>query len=191
MLKLHSNPFIKILNSLIHLDYIQYITILLSFLSYILTSCEKHSVNDITLPLDEMYSLSGNIYKDSTLTILLYCDSMACTSCVFKDLYLWKKLLGRYNENIQMCVIFNYPILRIKELDIANKVEKIDVHLFVDTIGIFQKYNINKINLLENKSFLISKDKKHVLFKGEPLNKRKDKKILLNTIETILKNKNQ
>lgn len=60
-------------------------------LSYILLSCGKpkeSNRNMVKLSFDKMCLLSDEIYSDSILAVILYYDSLSCTSCVFKKNYL-------------------------------------------------------------------------------------------------------
>ncbi len=188
-MKLYIRLFVNKLKCRICLNSTRRILMLLLFsLSYMFISCEKRVFNEervVKLPLDEMVLLSDNVYADSTFTVLLYYDTLSCTSCVFKDLYIWKNLLKEY-DSIQICTIFNYPTLRIKELEMANKVENIDVPLFVDTMGIFCKYNTDNIDLSGGRAFLISEDKRYVLFEGDPLRRKKDERRLFSILGNIL-----
>lgn len=181
--------YIRILNKRFHYTSKYGILIQYLLLSYILLSCGKpkeSNRNMVKLSFDKMCLLSDEIYSDSILAVILYYDSLSCTSCVFKDLYLWKKLLKKH-KNIQICTIWKYPISRIKELEMAYKVDNISIPLYVDTADVF--YCQNKVffeALKAGKALLIDKDKKTVLFKGYPLRNKKDKKVFLATVKEFI-----
>lgn len=85
--------YIRILNKRFHYTskYGLLILYLLLCLSYILLSCGKpkeSNRNMVKLSFDKMRLLSDEIYSDSILAVILYYDSLSCTSCVFKDLEL-------------------------------------------------------------------------------------------------------
>ncbi|WP_418817208.1 hypothetical protein [Paraprevotella clara] len=69
----------------------------------------------------------------------------------------------------------------------AYKVDNISIPLYVDTADVF--YSQNKVffeALKAGKALLIDKDKKTVLFKGNPLRNKKDKKVFLATVKEFI-----
>lgn len=69
----------------------------------------------------------------------------------------------------------------------AYKVDNISIPLYVDTANVFCSQNKGCFEALKaGKALLIDKDKKTILFEGNPLKNKNDKKVFLSTVKEFI-----
>lgn len=149
---------------------------------FTMISCDNNSIqkqveqfytDSITIPYKKL-SYVGNSQKNSLndnykYTMVIYMDSLSCSSCEIKHLNSWNKLLHYEQENIVKFVFIFTPSKENRNLTKNLYMESNFVHgIYIDNYGVFK--NLNK-NIPDNEMlhcFLLDKDNRIVLV-GNPI----------------------
>lgn len=147
--------------------------------------------SQIDIPASEMDTLvydSAYMHKKPNYQILVYVDSLQCTSCYASHIFEWEEILRAcrdyYMQSISMTFIIEGNISEEeKELFLASSFNKT---IFLDKKGIFRKTNISfpKSEILH---VLLLDEKGSVLLVGNPLYNKKIEDMLYSRMRDSMK----
>jgi len=129
----------------------------------------------IPINLPETYSLSD--YLSSEYKIIVYIDSMSCSSCLLNKILPWQKYFESIADNSKFMIIFNNPdVFHVRDILAEYKIE---VPYFLDVSSNIKKSrNFPQIEVL--RTFLLHNNK--VTLVGDPANNKKMMDLYINTI---------
>lgn len=151
----------------------------------IFADIEKLKSKPISLHLDKMQTLYNGI--DTVIhspihgmKLIIYSDSLACTTCAMSKMYCWNDLLKRaesYGEILNVHFIFSpkqQDLPCTREL-LSNINFKHVIHL--DTMNVFSMNNSNIPNNPAMHSFLLDENN-NVILVGNPLTNKRIEELL-------------
>jgi len=147
--------------------------------------------NPITLPNKSVITFKGEDtlvvdYFKSDYKMVIYADSMICTSCGITDILLWEPLIAyanTFNNRLKFYFIFSTP--NSKEIRNALKTKLFNYPVLIDEKGEFKKLNPH---LPKNKSlhaFLLDENNK-VIMVGNPLRNKELEKLFYKQTQKLL-----
>lgn len=170
----------------------------LFFLIILLVSCKKSQINrkvsllydsHIELMLDSMAHVPSTnemiSIAQSQYIYVTYVDSMSCSDCTLKHMSDWSVITEGVDSTVLEYIFIIFP----KKNDREKVIEKMNRNMidrkrvYIDTLGVFEKYNsqLPKDNILH--SFLLDKNHNIILI-GDPLKNSQIEKLLKERIRT-------
>lgn len=155
---------------------------------------EKLQSKTIVLSLDDMKcQMNGkdtifSNFGESKLKLVIYSDSIVCTPCALKGMYLWDRFIdyaAKHNGQLRFYFVFA-PIKKdLKTMEFMFKTNSFYYPIFIDTAGVFAKMNSNLPTNPLLHAFLLDEYNKVILV-GNPLYNKQIEKLFYKIIEEKL-----
>lgn len=149
----------------------------------------------VCVPLDKLVSLNENseVTKDvadgcDKLKLVVYSDSIICSSCRIKEMYRWDDFLsrlGQCNSRIEVLFIFAPSHDKIGQFKMAIKTLPKNYPIYMDTTNIFLTSNPQIPSNPIFHTFLLD-EWNNVLLVGNPLENEKVATLFWRTVEERL-----
>lgn len=132
--------------------------------------------------------LHENIVNNKGLKLIVYADSIGCTSCAITHIDSWDSLIdyAKQNNDQLRCYFIFSPMkkeLRSTELMLTNT--KFDYPVMLDTLKEFEKLNPHLPKYRDLHTFLLDENN-HVILVGNPLRNKKIKEMFYKIVEEKL-----
>ena len=148
--------------------------------------------NPISLPNNAVISVNGKDslvtdYFESDYKMVVYADSVGCTSCGISKMHIWEPLMT-YAETFKGELKFHFIFSTSKSNNIRNALKN---NSFCYPVLIDEKKEFEKINphLPKNKSmhsFLLDKNN-NVIMVGNPIQNKEIEKLFYQQTQDLLK----
>ena len=114
--------------------------------------------------------------------LVVYTDSLSCSSCSLRNLFYWEPLVDSLQKSIDFVFIFSPKHDEINRVVETLRLENISCPIYIDTCSVFIKKNphIPSNNLMH--TFLLN-EKDSVVLVGNPQSNPKIKELLFNILE--------
>ncbi len=125
---------------------------------------------------------------DTDFKLVVYSDTVACSSCGLKTMYLWDGLihdLESYGKSVSLCFIFMPLQKDLEEFYFTMRTMAPLLPVHVDTAGIFIRENPHIPREAVYHTFLLDKDNRVVLV-GNPSRSEKIKEMFWQIVEEKL-----
>lgn len=148
----------------------------------------------IVLPQQSQLTVQGkdtvitDFMTDGRLKLLVYTDSVECSSCAINKMFLWNSLIEyskAYKGNLKFYFIFSPKKQDEESVRIALHSNAFDYPVLIDTLGEFEKLNPH---LPKNKTlhtFLLDENN-NVILVGNPLYNKKIEQMFYDMIKKRL-----
>ncbi len=126
-------------------------------------------------------------YFASDFKMVVYTDSMGCSSCALQSLYRWEDLIEyaeQFDGALKYYFIFNPP--KSENIRMALRTSMLDYPMLLDSLGEFERLNPHLPRNKAMHTFLLDEDNNVVLV-GNPLNNPEIEKMLKTIVEERLK----
>ena len=127
-------------------------------------------------------------YVENGLKLVIYTDSVECSSCVISKMYLWNSIIENtelYKDKLKFYYILSPQRQHIEKVRSALNVIDFEYPVIIDTLGKFAKLNPH---LPENKAlhtFLLDENN-NVILVGNPLRNKKIEEMFYQIVEEKL-----
>ncbi|MFI3263199.1 MAG: hypothetical protein R3Y26_09895 [Rikenellaceae bacterium] len=149
----------------------------------------------IILPTDAKVTIHGkdtliNNHFESELKMIVYSDSLGCTSCGINKMYLWDefvKYADGYDGRLKFYFIYSPSSKVNKTIRRAFKQSLFDYPIVIDETGEFEKKNSHLPRNHAMHAFLLDKDNKIIMVGNPLLNKDIEKLFYEQTAKLLSK----
>ena len=183
-------------------------TFILSFLSLLLFSNCKNSQDKITKIINGMQSRTVHIpfckmscwindsiqihrpWEQAELKLIVYTDSIACSQCTLKKMYLWKdfvELENKYNGRFYVFFIIQSGSNTTRALTSNFHYTGLNHPIYIDTTNVFIKYNPHIPSEEMFHVFLLD-EKDSIILVGNPLFNTKIEDIFIKRVDKKMRN---
>ena len=144
---------------------------------------------EIHIPFDSMQCFNGifpSIPNRNNLKykLVVYTDSLSCSSCSLKRLFYWEPLIDSLHSSLDFVFIFSPKkdeIVRVKE---TLRIENLNCPVYIDTCSAFTRANPHiPANELMH-TFLLN-DKDSVILVGNPKSNPRIKELLFKILDEM------
>ena len=142
---------------------------------------EKIQSQAIQLPLKGLIICKGqksydsHFNEDAKLKLIVFSDSLECTSCAISHMYLWNPLIDYAKQfNGRLCYYFIFAPMKQEIHAVESMITNImfDYPILLDTIGEFKMLNPHLPQNTLLHSFLLN-EKNEVILVGNPSQNKK------------------
>lgn len=156
---------------------------------------EKMRKNPICIPSDKMVCVLNKekltkefVNDEYSLKLVVYVDSVVCSSCRLKEMYKWDDFLSKLesvSSQIKVFFIFATSYDNIRKLKISAKTLPNSFPIYMDTTNIFLRMNPHIPHNPMFHTFLLDENN-NVLLVGNPLENEKIEKLFWQILEEKL-----
>lgn len=142
---------------------------------------------EIHIPFDSMQCFNGifpSIPNRNNLKykLVVYTDSLSCSSCSLKRLFYWEPLIDSLQASIDFVFIFSPKMDEIDRVKETLRLENLNCPVYIDTCSAFTRANPHiPANELMH-TFLLN-DKDSVILVGNPKSNPKIKELLFKILD--------
>ena len=149
---------------------------------------QKLQSQKIHIPFDSMLYFNGTlpVATESNLhkyKLVVYTDSLSCSSCSLKGLFYWESLIDSLNASMDFVFIISPKKEEIDKVKETLRLERLDCPVYIDTCSTFIRKNPHIPDNSLMHIFLLN-DKDSVVLVGNPQSNPKIKELLLNIIKS-------
>lgn len=127
-------------------------------------------------------------YFECDTKLIIYNDSLGCTSCGINKLYLWDDLIqyaSQFNKRLKFYFIFAPSSKDISDLKISLRNSFFKYPILLDTLGEFGKLNPNLPKSKTLHTFLLNENNDVILI-GNPLYNKEIEKLFYKITQELL-----